>query len=153
MTDYQSACAYLPHRAPMVLIDKVCHVGHEHVVCEAYVSSEGVLAPFIDDKGYLPAWFALEIMAQTIAVWSGWHALNKGGELRLGMLLGARGLKSRWSKFAPNACLKIYALQLLQDDRLGSFDCTIKVNEEAIVTARLNVYQPKEEEIKQIFEF
>ncbi|MEE3651685.1 MULTISPECIES: hotdog family protein [unclassified Brenneria] len=73
MADYFPAAHYLPHQSPMVLVDEVIHVDDEHAHCRVSVSRAGILAPFLNADGHLPAWFGIEIIAQAIGVWSGWH--------------------------------------------------------------------------------
>lgn len=151
MTVYEAASAYLPHKPPMMLIDKVCEVNQDSVLCESYVCPDGVLAPFLDQYGNLPGWFALELMAQAIGIWSGWHGRVQGSEPKLGMLLGTRALKCGMARFPSCSLLQIYASRILQDERLGSFECVIHLQEQPVVTARLNVYQPGDDELEQVF--
>lgn len=78
MSHYLSPGEYLPHDAPMLLLEEVVRVGEDTAVCCVTVASGGVLAPFLDPQGNLPGWFALELMAQTVGVWSGWHRHQQG---------------------------------------------------------------------------
>ena len=95
MTDFLPVGDYLPHRAPMLLLDRVIQVSDERVVCEVTINHHGVLAPFLNAQGELPAWFGVEIMAQTVGVWSGFHARQRGDrDIRPGMLLGGRGYRA-----------------------------------------------------------
>jgi len=69
-----NAADYLPHQAPMVLLENVVEVTEDTAQCSVVVSRESVLAPFLNARGALPAWYAIELIAQTIGGWSGWHA-------------------------------------------------------------------------------
>ena len=69
---------YLPHDTPMLLLESVESVTDDRAVCSVTVNDRGVLAPFLDADGNLPGWFALELMAQTVGVWSEWHRMQKG---------------------------------------------------------------------------
>ena len=42
---------YLPHDAPMLLLESVESVTDESAVCHVAVSSKGVLAPFLNSDG------------------------------------------------------------------------------------------------------
>lgn len=150
MTQYEKAINYLPHESPMVLVEDVYDVSEEHIVCGALVSKEGILAPFLNSQFELPAWFAIEMMAQSIGVWSGFFGKKQQLEPKLGMLLGSRAFKSSLSEFPCGAQLLIKAEALLQDDKLASFDCSLSIGEEVIVRAKLNVYQPDDLEIKEL---
>lgn len=86
-----SAEYYLPHQSPMVMLDKVYVVEESNAECRVTVSQDSVLAPFLDTHGCLPNWFAIELMAQTIGVWRGWHGLQQAVPPTIGMLLGGAG--------------------------------------------------------------
>ncbi|VDZ83865.1 Uncharacterised protein [Kluyvera intermedia] len=66
MSCYLTPGDYLPHDAPMLLLEEVISVTDDTATCRVTVSPDGVLAPFLDAQGNLPAWFALELMAQTV---------------------------------------------------------------------------------------
>ncbi|KAB7895556.1 3-hydroxy-fatty acyl-ACP dehydratase [Serratia sp. Leaf50] len=156
--NYLSAEHYLPHSAPMVLLEKVVNVGEQSACCQVTVNADSVLAPFIDAQGDLPAWYSIELMAQTVGVWSGWHGQQYGSEPRLGMLLGGRGLKCSMPAFPANSILTINISMLLQDEKLASFECDITLNngdgcgEVSVAEARLNTYQPEPEELKKLMQ-
>ena len=150
---YLPAKDYLPHAAPMVLIEEVIDVGEKSAHCRVKVAKTGVLAPFLTPTGALPAWFAIELMAQTVGVWSGWHGKQQGGEPQLGMLLGGRGLKCAVAEFAAGSLLDIRVEMMLRDEKLANFECAITLADsedgqhQEIAHARLNTYQPDADEI------
>ncbi|MBD2779308.1 hotdog family protein [Xenorhabdus sp. 42] len=151
MPDYLPVDHYLPHEAPMVLLEKVINVSDEHVHCQVTVSKTGVLSPFLNDEGHLPSWFAIEIMAQTIGVWSGWHRREKAEEnSALGMLLGGRAVRCQAPVFAQGSVLDIQMNLLLQDEKFGSFEGDISCHGTILVTGRLNTYQPNKTELTQL---
>lgn len=152
MTEYQPAASYLPHETPMVFVEKVHSVDSEGAVCEVLVHRDGVLAPFLTPQGELPAWFAIEIMAQTIGVWRGWHGVRLGHKPKLGMLLGSRGFKSTLSAYPEGSRLTVSVAMLLQDDKLASFDCRLTLDGEDVTQAKLNVYQPDDMELRQLMQ-
>ncbi|AWH88879.1 ApeP family dehydratase [Limnobaculum parvum] len=152
MMDFQPATYYLPHESPMVFLEKVCAVDNDSAICEVKISTEGILAPFLNERKALPAWFAIEIMAQAIGVWRGWHGIKKSETPRLGMLLGARGLKSTLHEYPYNSILRVSVALQLQDDKLASFDCHLEIDGEQIIQARLNVYQPDELELARLIQ-
>jgi predicted hotdog family 3-hydroxylacyl-ACP dehydratase len=149
---YLPAKAYLPHAAPMVLIEEVIDVGETSAHCRVKVSKSGILSPFLTPTGALPAWFAIELMAQTVGVWSGWHGEQQGAEPKLGMLLGGRGLKCAVAEFAAESLLDIRVEMMLRDEKLANFECAITLadgenGQQEIAHARLNTYQPDADEI------
>lgn len=97
---YLSPAEYLPHDAPMMLLETVESVTDNGAACSVTVSGHGVLAPFLNADGDLPGWFALELMAQTVGVWCEWHRLQKGCRTARWAWCWAR---VNW--YAPEGCL------------------------------------------------
>ncbi|MGD9424395.1 3-hydroxy-fatty acyl-ACP dehydratase [Pantoea sp. NSTU24] len=145
------AAHWLPHAAPMLLLDQLIAVDDVQVHCQVSTAAEGVLAPFLTPEGELPAWFGVEIMAQTVGVWSGWHA-RQGGATRIppGMLLGGRGWRAEQPLFPAAVTLDIHMTLLMRDDRMGSFEGEIRAGTQLLASGRLNTYQPNEEELQQL---
>lgn len=153
MSHYLSPGDYLPHDAPMLLLEEVASVMDESATCRVVVSANSVLAPFLDSQGNLPGWFALELMAQTIGVWSGWHRHQQGQDnIALGMVLGARELVCDAGHFPAAKVLSIHVNLLMQDERFGSFECTINADDEVLATGRVNTFQPTPEELNTLFQ-
>ncbi|MBI0549910.1 hotdog family protein [Pectobacterium parmentieri] len=155
MSEYLAAADYLPHSAPMVLVAEVLHVDDEHAHCRVAVNRESILAPFLNAQGHLPAWFGIEIIAQTIGVWSGWHG-RQSRELhekpRPGMLLGGRGYHCKQDVFPAGALLDVTVALLMRDDKVGSFEGEIAIDGEKYASGRLNTYQPDDNELKTLLE-
>lgn len=149
---YLPPTEYLPHDAPMLLLESVHSVTAESAVCRVTVSPQGVLAPFLNTAGDLPGWYALELMAQTVGIWSGWHRQQKGQEsISLGMVLGARELVCAAGCFPASSLLTITVTLLMQDERFSSFECAILTDEETLATGRVNTFQPGQQELASLF--
>jgi predicted hotdog family 3-hydroxylacyl-ACP dehydratase len=152
VTDYLSPQRYLPHEAPMCLLEKVIGVTEETAHCRVTVGPDGVLAPFLSDDGTLAGWFAIEIIAQTVGVWSGWHRVNAGSEsVGVGMLLGGRGIRCPDGKFPANAVLDCKITLLMRDDKIGSFEGEIFAGSQRVASGRVNTWQPDKNELEQLF--
>ncbi|RWR01611.1 3-hydroxy-fatty acyl-ACP dehydratase [[Pantoea] beijingensis] len=152
MSHYLAPAVYLPHDAPMLLLEQVVSVAENTAHCRVTVNREGVLAPFLDAENNLPGWYALELMAQTVGVWSGWHRHQRGQQsIALGMVLGARELICASGALPAGATLEIKVTLLMQDTRFGSFDCAIYTAEELLASGRVNTFQPTEEELTSLF--
>ncbi|HBR1317948.1 TPA: 3-hydroxy-fatty acyl-ACP dehydratase [Klebsiella quasipneumoniae subsp. quasipneumoniae] len=118
-----------------------------------FLSPGSVLAPFLDTNGDLPGWFALELMAQTVGVWSGWHRQQQGQtSLALGMVLGARELVCAAGSLPGGKTLSISVKLLMQDERFGSFEGTIMVDDDVLASGRVNTFQPTTEELSTLFQ-
>ncbi|WP_434638343.1 3-hydroxy-fatty acyl-ACP dehydratase [Klebsiella sp. I138] len=152
MNHYLAPGDYLPHDAPMLLLEEVLEVTDETAACRVTVTAKSVLAPFLDAGGNLPGWFALELMAQTVGVWSGWHRhQQKQSSLALGMVLGARELVCTAGVLPAGQTLTIAVNLLMQDSRFGSFECAIYAGEKTLATGRVNTFQPTAEELTTMF--
>ena len=53
---YLSPEAYLPHDAPMMLLESVENVTDDMAVCRVAIDRQSVLAPFLNADGDLPGW-------------------------------------------------------------------------------------------------
>lgn len=152
MSHYLPPGDYLPHDAPMLLLEDVISVTEDVAVCRVAVSADSVLAPFLDEKRQLPGWYALELMAQTVGVWSGWHRHQQGqSAISLGMVLGARELVCAAGHFPGDATLTVTVNLLMQDQRFGSFECSINAGNDTLATGRVNTFQPTSEELTTLF--
>lgn len=81
----------LPHKAPMVLIDSLVSVGDDSVHCRATIEHENL---FFDPAiNAVPGWVGLEIMAQSVAAWAGFHAQKANLPPQVGFLLGSRAIR------------------------------------------------------------
>ncbi|WP_455813250.1 ApeP family dehydratase [Pseudomonas graminis] len=153
MSEYQPAAYYLPHASPMVLVEQVLMVSDEEAHCRVRVSPDGVLAPFLNPQGALPAWFGMEIIAQTIGVWSGWHGRQQHHQApRPGMLLGGRGYRCQQPTFPADSVLDIRVSLLMRDEKIGSFDGVITIDGDTWASGRLNTYQPDDQELQQLMQ-
>lgn len=153
MADYACAERYLPHQTPMVLVEEVVAIGEDSAHCRVSVSGTGVLAPFLDAEGNLPAWFGIEIIAQTVGVWSGWYQRQiQDVKPEPGMLLGGRGYRCQQACFPAGSLLDIRIKLLMRDEKIGSFEGDISIAGESFASGRLNTYQPDKAELQQLLE-
>ncbi len=130
-------------------LEDVVSVSDDSAVCRVTVSPSGELNRLNPD-GNLSGWFALELMAQTVGVWSGWHRHQQGkNSIELGMILGARELLRAAGILPAGQTLTITVKLLMQDDRFGSFECSINDGE---ATGRINTFQPTAEAATTLFQ-
>jgi predicted hotdog family 3-hydroxylacyl-ACP dehydratase len=129
----------VPHRAGMLLIDRVVFDDAEQVMVEATVRRDGL---FVDEQG-LPAWVGIELMAQTVASWAGLRALEQRRPVDLGFLLGTRRFECTTPSFEVGSRLEIEAKQeMVGDNGLAVFACVIRCKGEVVARALLNAFQP-----------
>ncbi|MGL4916335.1 MAG: thioester dehydrase [Aeromonas allosaccharophila] len=140
----------LPHRAPMLLLERITAHDEQSVCCETVVGARQAL--LLDDNGDLPGWCGIELMAQTIAAWAGMQAHSHHEPVRIGMLLGTRKYQSQLPVFAAGSLLRIEAHCLLQDAGMASFECSIWLGDRECARARLSTYQPTEAQLTDLLE-
>lgn len=135
----------LPHSAPMLLLDRLVRVSDTSACCEVKVGER--LALFLEPDGSLPGWIGIELMAQSVAAWSGYQGWLRGEPPQIGLLLGARKYDALQPRLPAGALLTIEVSQLLQDGGLSSFNCLIYCAGERVAEARLSTLEPTEQQL------
>jgi predicted hotdog family 3-hydroxylacyl-ACP dehydratase len=133
--------ALLPHRGAMRLLRRVIAHDEGETTC-AVDPADSVL--FRRRDGSVPAFVAIEYMAQCIAAHGGLVAQQRGEDVRPGLLLGARRLALHAASFAPDVELRVAARHVRGDaSGMFQFDCRLWANEsDPLAEGRLNVYIP-----------
>ena len=145
VTAYPPIVELVPHRPPMLLLDRVLSYDGERVVCETVLEAG---SPFVD-QGQVPAVVGIEYMAQAIAAGAGLSARDKGETAaRMGFLLDCRDLTIAVDSFQVGDRLTVEACRTWGEKELGSFACKVRRGDEVLVEGALTVYQgPLTEEI------
>ncbi|MDK2598502.1 hotdog family protein [Pseudoalteromonas obscura] len=129
----------IAHRDPMILITELTAYDDNHAQGTVCVTAE---SPFMSEKG-VPSYVGIEYMAQMVAAYAGAKALDNGGTIDIGFLLGSRKYKTHtpYFKAAQNLVVSVEELHK-EESGLGVFDCKIKYNDELLAEAKVNVFQP-----------
>ena len=130
----------LPHAPPMVLLDEVLSWEQGQVSTALTIRPE---SPFFSPDSYVPSYVGLEYMAQTCGIYAGIEAKNQKQPVRLGFLLGTRNFNATTDRFLLGDRLVIEATEVFRQDGMGVFDCRIKIGNEEVASAQLNLYQPE----------
>lgn len=136
MIDCTDIAALIPHSGRMVLLDRIIDYDEQALSAELLVRPDGLLG---DDKT-VPAWAGIEYMAQAIAAYEGIQSKLAGEPIKLGFLLGTRRYTGNVAVFDVGTVLTIQVKIIIQDGKLGVFDCTIH-GTGIEISAKLNVYQ------------
>ncbi|MFT5703072.1 MAG: putative hotdog family 3-hydroxylacyl-ACP dehydratase [Rickettsiales bacterium] len=134
----------LPHKNPMILIDRVVDYDLENkkLTSEVDINAKNIF--FDQELNAVPIWVGIEFMAQTIGCLSGIYAKEyKRTKIDLGFVIGARNYECFAPNFKNGQCLKIEIEQLFFDSELGAFECVIKDGDKILAQAQLNVFQPE----------
>jgi 3-oxoacyl-[acyl-carrier-protein] synthase I len=144
---YPAIVELVPHRPPMLLLDRVLSYDGECVICETVLEPG---SPFVDD-GEVPALVGIEYMAQAIAAGAGLSARDKGETAaRMGFLLGCRKLTIAVDSFQVGDRLTVEARRTWGENELGSFSCKVQRGDQVVVEGALTVYQgPLPEEMSR----
>lgn len=138
---------YMPHSGEMILLDRVVEYSGEHIVTEVEV---GARLPCFE-KGAVPAYLGLEVMAQSIAVWSGLRRGEPGSRPPIGFLLGTRRFSSILASFDEGSVLTVRARQVVENIGMAVFECELLCRgvdgrQAAMAVARVSIYSMDEEE-------
>jgi predicted hotdog family 3-hydroxylacyl-ACP dehydratase len=129
----------VPHKPPMLLLDRVLSYSSDVVRCEVEIRTD---SPFVED-GQVPAVVGLEYMAQAIAAYAGVTARIEHRDFRMGLLLGSRDLRFAVDGFAVGERLTVEARRTWGENELGSFACAVQRqgSAELLASGTLTVYQ------------
>lgn len=138
-----SITALIPHRAKMVLLDRVLSVQQDTLCAEVVITPEVLF--FDGQNNEVGAWVGMEYMAQAIAALEGYSALQRGEPVQVGFLLGTRRYESHCSGFAAGSVLHVEVHRVLEHDNgLGAFECRIAdpACNRILATATVTVFKP-----------
>lgn len=133
----------IPHTDPMVLLDHLLAIDAESLCAQVTITTAN---RFYTD-GAVPAWIGIEYMAQAIAAFAGYEALQAGQDVKLGFLLGTRRYESQCAGFACGSILQVHIQRVLQHQNgLGAFECRIVDADTSaeLVKATVTVFQPED---------
>ena len=135
----------IPHREPMLLIDKMVHVAADSSSAEVHIHPD---ASFFQPGLGVPAWIGLEYMGQTAALIAGYQLQQGLTRPHLGFLLGTRQYVMNTDWFRDGDRLLVECTQVtITGEQLAQFQCTISRTGEVLATAKLSVYRkPLEQE-------
>ena len=112
----------VPQRPPMLLIDAVTAWDGETVRCAATVRADWLLV----EGDSMQAAGLLEVMAQTVAALHGLQGRARGEPVRIGLLLGCRGLVLHVPRVQVGEALRVSARQGFNLEDLAAFTCRVE---------------------------
>jgi predicted hotdog family 3-hydroxylacyl-ACP dehydratase len=129
--------ALLPHAGAMRLLERV--LAHDGDTTRCAVAPPGAL--FRDAQGGVPAWVALEYMAQCAAADGSLRRRARGEPALPALLIGSRRVVFHCARFDAAQRLEVTARHAAGERELLAFDCAVfdARGGEPLVEARLNV--------------
>jgi len=130
----------LPHREPMILIDRLTLVESDRLESELTIRPD---SQFLRN-GVVPVWVGVEYMAQTCAAFAGMESYLRGEAPRAGLILAARGYKAKVQGFELGSQLRVRITPIHRDPlglNMVEAQITLQGSEEALVESTLTVYE------------
>lgn len=139
---YQAAEQVLPHRSPMILIEKVKRLSELSAQAVVDVSATTL---FLDEAGNLPSWVGIELMAQTASAYAGLDARSNNLPPRIGYLLGTRKYLAYVDAFQGVSKLVVAIEETYRDEsNIAIFDCKIRdsLSNQLLAEAQIKAIEP-----------
>lgn len=132
----------VPHSRSMVLIDEPYDAGDNWANASVRISEDCM---FYKPGFGVPTWVGVEYMAQTIALYAGIRATQRGKPITVGFLLGTTRYSAELDFFRLGSALRVTANESWRDNQMAVHDCTIEDQRGAtIAVAELKVFKPKD---------
>lgn len=113
----------LPHRPPMLLIQRLVHVADNEACAELTIGEDST---FYQAGCGVPSWIGLEYMGQTCALIGGHQQRQSQAPASLGFLMGSRRFQASIPYFSLGTQLRIQCKQIATvGESLANFDCVI----------------------------
>lgn len=141
MAAYPPVEQLLPHRAPMILIDRLVEANEQEGTCEVTITPQSM---FLEAAG-VPAFVGIEYMAQSIAAHGGYQHYLANEPIAVGLLMGTRRLETACQFFELGQTLHIHVSHVWGKRELMRFRCTIAsaTTGALLQHAELHVFKPK----------
>ncbi|MDQ3037428.1 MAG: 3-hydroxylacyl-ACP dehydratase [Myxococcota bacterium] len=127
--------AFMPHRAPMLLLDRMIACTDTEATCTKTLRSGDL---FVEDGG-ITTLVALELFAQTAAAHFGYLGLSRGSGFASGALLGTRKLELVEPRIAVGDELEIRVTQVMSMPPAAQYECVLLRGGETIAKGTINV--------------
>jgi 3-hydroxyacyl-[acyl-carrier-protein] dehydratase len=125
----------LPHRAPMLMIDRVLELGEEYILAEKLVSAaEPAFAGHFPGNPIFPGVLIIEAMAQAAGIWAA--VSSPALHDKLSVLAGVDGVRFR-RQVVPGDVLRLEARALAARSKLAKFEAKATVGGEPVAEAVL----------------
>lgn len=131
----------IPHREPMLLIDRVIDLGDNFSKAEIFIDSN---SSFFEPGKGVPAWIGIEYMGQTAALIAGYQLEQGKVTPHLGLLLGTRKYQTNIDWFAEGDLLHVHCTEVaVVGDQLANFLCEIYRQSDQMLcaTAKLSAFR------------
>jgi len=136
VSDFPPVALLVPHREPMVLLDRIVEWSPGYVECAMQVREGARLV----DGGKLAAPLTIEHMAQSVAVCLGYEAYRGGRGVRVGMIVSCRAFDAFRDEASVGEDLSVHATRDRGNETLSHFDCEVRSQGERFSSATLTLF-------------
>ena len=141
----------IPQKPPMRFIDKVVNFGENISHCQTTLTADNLF--YSKENNNIPHWVAVEIMAQTSAVYAKLHSQGNDNTPAVAFLMSVRQYKTNVSDYQVGDTLDVYSECVLIDNGVGVFKCKIMRENELTAQVTISAYQPQSnEEVSQVLD-
>ena len=127
------------HSGNMQFIDDIIKITDHNIICQSVIKPHN---PYWDHKSNcLPSWIGIEFMAQSIAIWSGYHYYISNQKIPMGLLLGTRNYNSYTHKFNLDETIIMQAELLIKNVSSAAFNCSIHAQEHLLAESQINIFE------------
>jgi predicted hotdog family 3-hydroxylacyl-ACP dehydratase len=135
--EYAPIESLIPQTGAMRLLSRVLEHTTERTVCAVEPADSEL---FRDPDGRVPAWVAVEWMAQCVAAHGA--LLDRLDAPRPGFLVGAKRLTFHREAFAPDESLEVSVRVAQRLGRLATITCELRAGGELAAEGSLSVFVP-----------
>jgi predicted hotdog family 3-hydroxylacyl-ACP dehydratase len=128
----------------MLLLDDVLGYDGDSLIAALTITDASL---FVTPHG-VPGHIGIEYMAQACGAYAGAHALDSGGPVKIGLLLGTRDYRVTVPWFRHGDHLRIAVELAFRDDPVAAFTCHITISDQLVAEAQLKVYQANDYELR-----
>ncbi|MCL1892782.1 MAG: hypothetical protein FWG02_00920 [Holophagaceae bacterium] len=147
---YCNLAEILPHEQPMILIDRVLSYDLEKMAITTQFDVTEKSLFYNEALRGIPPYIGLECMVQSMGALSGISNKEKNewqGKPKLGFLLGTRKYTNSVETYKAGATYTVESKELFNDGTMGSYECTIKAEDDSICAmAEVIAFSPKNPE-------
>jgi predicted hotdog family 3-hydroxylacyl-ACP dehydratase len=139
----------IPHREPMLLIDRIIDLGDNFSKTEICITPE---SSFFEAGKGVPSWIGIEYMGQTAALIAGSQLQQGKVTPHLGLLLGTRKYQANTAWFAEGDRLQVNCTEIaVVGNQLANFLCEIYRQSDQMLyaSAKLSVFRKPLDEVKE----
>ncbi len=134
----------LPQQPPMRLIDSILEVNEKFAKSRVKITENNL---FYDSEICgIYAWVGIEFMAQTVAAFASFQSNQP--KPQIGFLISVRKFSSNKPYFALGDNLTVIADKEYLEENVGVFACRIMLDDQVIASAKLNAFQPSENQVQ-----